>query len=205
MHVCSSALDRRRAFWNCNIHYHDDVLAAVPTGCRRALDVGCGDGLLAGELAGRCGEVVGIDRDAPAIARARAKYCRSNLRFVEADVISHTFEAASFDFIASIATLHHLPLGPALERFSQLLRPGGVLSVVGLYRLRTLADFSYACAAIPMSWWWRLTRTYEEVAAPTRDPEQTLQEIARSVDSVLPGATLERRLLFRYSLVWRKP
>jgi 2-polyprenyl-3-methyl-5-hydroxy-6-metoxy-1,4-benzoquinol methylase len=205
MHVCSSALDRRRPFWNRNIHYHDDVLAVVPPDCRRALDVGCGDGMLAGELAGRCDEVVGIDVDAPTIARARARFHRPNLKFVEADVMSHAFEPASFDVIASIATLHHLPLEPALERFSELLRPGGVISVIGLYRLRTLVDFSYGCAAIPMSWWWRLTRTYEEVAAPIRDPEQTLQEIARSVDRVLPGATLERRLLFRYLLVWRKP
>jgi SAM-dependent methyltransferase len=195
---------RRRA-WNRNIHYHDDVLAAVPPRCRRALDVGCGDGMLAGELAGRCEEVVGIDVDAPTIARARARHHRPNLRFVEADVMTHAFEPASFDFIASIATLHHLPLESALERFSQLLTPGGVLSVVGLYRLRTLADFSYGCAAIPMSWWWRLTRTYEEVAAPIRDPDETLQAIAASAARVLPGATLERRLLFRYSLVWRKP
>jgi SAM-dependent methyltransferase len=191
--------------WNRNIHYHDDVLAAVPSGCRHALEVGCGDGLLAGELADRCGEVVGIDVDAPTIARARARYRRPNLSFVEADVMSHAFEPASFDFIASIATLHHLPLGPALERFSQLLRPGGVLSVIGLYRLRTLVDFSYGCAAVPVSWWWRLTRTYEEVAAPTCDPGETLEEIAASVGRALPGATCERRLLFRYSLVWRKP
>jgi len=191
--------------WNRNIHYHDDVLAAVPPGCLRALDVGCGDGMLAGELAGRCGEVVGIDRDVPAIARARARYRRPNLRFFEADVMSHAFEPASFDFVASIATLHHLPLEAALEQFSQLLRPGGVLSVIGLYRLRTLADFSYGCAAMPVSWWWRLTRTYEEVAAPIRDPDETLEEIAAAVGRVLPGATFERRLLFRYSLVWQKP
>jgi len=80
-----------------------------------------------------------------------------------------------------------------------------VLAVVGLYPLQTRVDFTYGGAAIPMSWWWRLTRAYEEVAAPIRDPEQTLQEIAASVNSVLPRATLERRLLFRYSLVWRKP
>jgi ubiquinone/menaquinone biosynthesis C-methylase UbiE len=142
------------------------VLAAVPPECRRALDVGCGDGLLASELARRCGEVVGIDVDTPTLARARGRYGRPNLTFIEADVMSCPFEPASFDFMAAIATLHHLPLEPALERFSQLLRPGGVLSVIGLYRLRTLTDFSYACAAMPVNWWLRLTKNYEEVAAP---------------------------------------
>src|ERR1035438_1423379 len=33
--------------WNHNIHYHDVVLRSVPPRCRRALDVGCGQGLLA--------------------------------------------------------------------------------------------------------------------------------------------------------------
>jgi SAM-dependent methyltransferase len=194
-----------RLSWNRNIHYHDAVLAALPPDCLRALDVGCGDGLLASELAGRCGEVVGIDVDAATLARARARHPRPNLTFVEADVMNCAFEAASFDFIASIATLHHLPLEPSLERFKQLLRPGGVLSVIGLYRLHTFADVSYACAALPVSWWLRLTRNYEEVAAPTRDPDETLSEITRAAAVVLPGASVLRQLLFRYSLLWQKP
>jgi 2-polyprenyl-3-methyl-5-hydroxy-6-metoxy-1,4-benzoquinol methylase len=47
--------------WNHNIHYYPLVLAAVPAGCRRALDVGCGEGQLTRELAVRVPEVVGID------------------------------------------------------------------------------------------------------------------------------------------------
>jgi len=117
----------------------------------------------------------------------------------------YPFEPESFDFIASIATLHHLPLVPALERFKQLLRPGGVLAVIGLYRLCTPADFAYALAAMPMSWWLRLTRDYEEVIAPIRDPDETLAEITRNVAEILPGAAIERQVLFRYSLIWRKP
>ncbi len=34
--------------WNHNIHYHPIALPAVPYPARRALDVECGDGLLAG-------------------------------------------------------------------------------------------------------------------------------------------------------------
>jgi SAM-dependent methyltransferase len=190
--------------WNRNIHYHDLILSAVPASCGRVLDVGCGDGLLARELAERCGEVIGVDLDAPTLARARTAHGRSNLTFVEADVMRHPFEAGSFDCIASIATLHHLPLAEALERFRQLLRPGGVLALVGLYRLRTPADFAWAHAAIPVSWWLRLTRDYEPVAAPIRDPEETLKEIRRTVATILPDAVVTRLLLFRYSLVWRK-
>jgi SAM-dependent methyltransferase len=119
--------------------------------------------------------------------------------------MSHSFEKGSFDFIASIATLHHLPLAPALDRFKQLLRPGGALVVIGLYRLHTPADFACALAAMPVSWWLRLTNDYEEVAAPIRDPDETLAEISRNVVMILPGAAIGRQLLFRYSLIWRKP
>jgi len=119
--------------------------------------------------------------------------------------MSYGFGPASFDFIASIATLHHLPLDPALERFKQLLRPGGVLSVIGLYRIRTFADLSYACAAMPVSWWFRWTKNYQEVAAPMREPDKTLADVTACAARVLPGASIRRRLLFRYSLVWQKP
>jgi methylase of polypeptide subunit release factors len=68
--------------WNRNIHSHELVLASVPAGCLRALDVGCGAGRLAGELAERCREVIAIDVDPPALARARARHARPNLSFV---------------------------------------------------------------------------------------------------------------------------
>ncbi len=38
---------RRPQRWNHNIQYHRLVLAAVPPGCQRVLDVGCGEGMLA--------------------------------------------------------------------------------------------------------------------------------------------------------------
>lgn len=36
--------------WNHNLHYHRVILAAVPAGARRSLDVGCGVGMLARDL-----------------------------------------------------------------------------------------------------------------------------------------------------------
>jgi 2-polyprenyl-3-methyl-5-hydroxy-6-metoxy-1,4-benzoquinol methylase len=53
----------RSGYWNHNVHYQPVILNAVRAGCRTALDVGCGDGLLAGRLTERCAEVTGIDRD----------------------------------------------------------------------------------------------------------------------------------------------
>ena len=191
--------------WNRNVHYHDLVLAAVPAPCRRALDVGCGGGRLASELAEVCGEVIGLDNDAPTLARARATYQQSNLSFVDGDVMTYPVAAGSFDVIASIATLHHLPLEPALERFRVLLRPGGVLVVIGLYRLESLTDYIVGGAATILSVFFRLIRGTEHVNAPIRDPETTLREIRDAVHHALPGAVVKRELFYRYSLVWRNP
>jgi hypothetical protein len=41
----------RPGYWNHNVHYQPVILRAVPPGCGAALEVGCGDGLLASRLA----------------------------------------------------------------------------------------------------------------------------------------------------------
>jgi SAM-dependent methyltransferase len=193
-----------RPGWNRNNHYHDVVLNAVPAGCERALDAGCGIGQLAGRLAGRCRDVVAIDADSVALARARTECAQPNITFIHGDVMSHPFDAGGFDFITLVAALHHLPLERALERFKRLLRPGGGLAVIGLYRLSTLADFAWAHAGLIVSAWYRATNTCAPVGAPIRDPDETLAEIQAVAARILPGVDVRRRLLFRYSLVWRK-
>jgi 2-polyprenyl-3-methyl-5-hydroxy-6-metoxy-1,4-benzoquinol methylase len=192
--------------WNHNIHYHHLVLQAVRGECRRALDVGCGQGLLARELASCCQEVIAIDADHDALSRARmGSGSEPHVTFVEGDVMTHAFAESSFDFIAAVATLHHLPLRPALERFRCLLRPGGVLAIIGLYRGETLSDMALAAAAFPSSWILRLLRGHAEVGAPVQNPQETLREILAACDALLPGAAIHRHLLFRYSLIWHKP
>lgn len=192
--------------WNHNIHYHDLVLRSVPSPCHRALDVGCGLGLLAQKLSTRCGEVVAIDSDRDAIARARAANPSQCIQFVEGDVMTYPFAEDSFDMVVAVASLHHLPLRPALERFRKLVRSGGVLVVIGLFRARTLQDYAWsAMASFPASWTLRLIHGHTEVGAPVQDPKESLVEIRRECRDLLPGCVLQRRLLFRYSLIWRKP
>ena len=194
------------AAWNHNIHYHGVIVAAVPPDCELALDVGCGEGILARRLTRHCRAVVAIDIDHDCLARARAsEHSQSGVTFVEADVMDYPFSDSSFDLITAIATVHHLSLQPALERFRALLRPGGVLAIIGLYRPATAGDYLLSAAALPMSWIFRCTRHYTQVTAPTREPTETLSEIRKVCETVLPGADLRRRLLFRYSLIWDKP
>jgi SAM-dependent methyltransferase len=192
--------------WNHNIHYHGVVLAAAPRPCRRALDVGCGRGRLAGELAAVSGEVVGIDPDAASLAQARASFAGDPaLSFVEGDVMTWPFAPASFDLVAAVASLHHLPLVPGLTRLRELLAPGGVLAVIGLARPDGLADLATALAAYPVNQVLRRLHGETPVGAPVSDPAETLADIRAACDTLLPGARIRRRLLFRYSLIWRKP
>ena len=110
----------------------------------------------------------------------------------------------NFDLISAVATLAHLQLQPALARIRKLLRPGGVLAVIGLYRGETRGDLMFAAAAFPVSWGLRFFRGYAGVGSPVQDPKETLLDIRRARDTLLPGASLKRRLLFRYFLSWRK-
>jgi 2-polyprenyl-3-methyl-5-hydroxy-6-metoxy-1,4-benzoquinol methylase len=191
--------------WNHNIHYHDLVLGAVPVNCQRALDVGCGQGLLARQLAQKCTKVFAMDIDDDTLARARSDSRSSApIEFVHGDVMMYAFEPASFDVITAVATLHHLPLRPALDRFRELLKPGGTLAVIGLYRPETIQDDAFAAMAFPTSCVLRWRRGNANVGAPMQEPRETLSEIRTACDSVLPGGIFRRHLLFRYSFIWTK-
>ena len=197
---------RNAGGWNHNIHYHDLVLRAIPENCGLALDVGCGQGLLARKLIRKCQEVVAIEVDHETIARARGLTAtESKIRFVEGDVMLRPFGLHSFELITAVATLHHMPLLPALERFRDLLKPGGVLAVIGLYRPVGIWDYAWAAAALPVSWTLKFMRGKTGIEAPIQEPKQTLSEIRQACQTVLPGSVVKRRLLFRYSLIWRKP
>jgi SAM-dependent methyltransferase len=190
--------------WNHNTHYHPLVLGTVPPGCRRSLDVGCGEGMLARELRQVVPFVTGIDRDAASIEVARR--LDEDIEFILGDFMTHPFEPATFDHIASIAVLHHLDAAAALERMRNLLAPGGTLAIVGLARNRYPADLPFAIAGAVGHRVHRLSKPCWEDSAPRLWlPPDTFAETRRLAERVLPGVRYRRLLLFRYSLLWTKP
>jgi trans-aconitate methyltransferase len=192
--------------WNRNNHYHDLLLTSVPQRCTRALDVGCGLGTFARRLSQVADHVDAIDRDADVIQRAReASIKSSNIRFTQADFLSWD-GGAPYDFISMIAVLHHLPFAETLAKAVALLRPGGVLAVIGLPRPRSLLHLAAAASvSVPLSAYYQLTRGSSAVGAPISEPTMTLSEIREQAPRVLPAATIGRLWLLRYSLVWIKP
>lgn len=187
--------------WNHNTHYYDHVVRCIPKGCARALDVGCGEGELARRMAAVCEEVAGIDTVRPGLAASG--YACKRLRFLEGDVMTFPLPLASFNFIAAVASLHHLPLRPALVRLRELLAPGGVLVIIGLYRTTTLQDWGWTAIGRVASVCFRCRRKYQKVCTPQCEPREALSEIQAVSQELLPGSRLKRLLLLRYSIVWK--
>ncbi len=96
---------------------------------RRALDLGCGQGVYAVYLAQQGFSVVGIDFVPAAVtaARTRAEQASVEVELVQCDVIE--YEALSpFDVVLDSGCLHHLPKGNAAayrKRLDEWLAPGG--------------------------------------------------------------------------------
>lgn len=188
-----------------NEHYTDLLLRQVPSGCRNALDVGCGDGGLARRLVDRFGvAVTGMDLDPAMVELARMKTLSLPIRFVEADFMRYRFDE-QFDFVSAAASLHHMPFNQALDKMASLLRPGGVLAVLGLFREASPTDIAVALVASPVNAFYALNRGWSSGRAPIRPPDMTLREIREAVSSTLPDARLRRLLLWRYLITWQKP
>ena len=193
-------------YWNHNVHYQRVILEALPERCGAAVDVGCGDGLLACKLAARCAAVTGIDRDEKMISVAMERgRAIPSVSFVLADFLAYPVEDATFDFACSNTALHHMDFGAALGKMARILRPGGRLAVVGIAANGSPADWVTDVAGIPANLWYKRSRGEGNPGAPILEPDMTWSQVRSAAARVLPGARYRRHLLWRYSLTWVKP
>ena len=106
------------------------------------LDVGCGTGTLAMEVArrvGRAGRVAGVDPGTEQIARARRSAARRHLPIeFQIGVIEHLpFPDQTFDVVLSTLMMHHLPAPlkrQGLAEIARVLKPGGRLVIADFKR-----------------------------------------------------------------------
>ena len=175
----------------------------------RALDVGCGDGLLVQRLAGVCREVTGVDNESAALLRARRRLAGTpSAHVLDADIMSGaTAELLGrFETVTCVAVLHHLPLEAGLVRLSELVAPGGRLIIVGLAANESAWDWLLSgLTLIPAraaGRWHHETRDIGVLTAPARE---SLREIRAVAARVLPGCRLRRRMYWRYRLTWDRP
>lgn len=193
--------------WRHNSHYHRLLLKAMPPNCASALDIGCGSGLLARKLAARCADVTGIDRSAEMIRQAREH--GGGVTYVQADLDDWT--AGPYDFVTSVAVIHHMDLETGLRAHADLLRPGGTLAVLGLARDDLPRDLPLSLAATA----WSFTLNWVKNGSPRYPPdppgmpmmlpELTWAQARETTRKALPGAVFRRHLLWRYSVTYTRP
>jgi ubiquinone/menaquinone biosynthesis C-methylase UbiE len=201
--------------WDHNEHYHSFLLEHIPASCEAALDVGCGTGAFSRLLATRSDRVVALDLSPRMVemAKARSKH-QSSIEFQVADATRWVFPVGAFDCVASIATLHHLPMEETLLKMRKALKVGGTLAILDLYESAGLADVLAGMVAMPVSsvlrlvktGRWREPRQVREawVEHGRKDSYPTLAGVRQVCERVLPGAEVRKHLLWRYSIIWRK-
>lgn len=181
------------------------ILDAIPPGAQRALDVGCGEGILTRALRARVPDVTGIDVDAGSIDLAR-RQGPDDVAYVVGDLLAHDLPDAAYDVVACVTALHHMDAVVALRRMAALVRPGGVVAVVGVARHRLVLDLPWEALGFVLTRMIRLRRTEWATPAPkVWPPPLTFAQVRRVAAEALPGVRYRRHVLWRYSLVWTRP
>jgi len=200
--------------WTTNNHYHNFLLKHVPQNCENALEIGCGTGAFARLLAKRCKQVVALDLSSEMIRVARSRSSEfHNLEFHQADAIQWDFPESHFDYICSIATLHHLQQRELLVKMKDALKSRGTLVVLDLVESNSLVERMLDVIALSVSGSLRLIHNGRlKPPAEVRkaweqhgkhDSYSTVSQMRALADEILPESTVSRHLLWRYSLVYQ--
>jgi 2-polyprenyl-3-methyl-5-hydroxy-6-metoxy-1,4-benzoquinol methylase len=195
--------------------YDRFLLQFIPAPCGHALEIGCGTGLFTRLLARQTNHVTATDLSGEMIRVARYRSAgHPNIDYSVEDILEMDLPASKFDCIVMIATLHHLPAEPVLEKLKQALRPEGVLILHDLlaptgildrvaHLVRSPVSMAVMCLRTRRLWASReVRRAWAEHGKGER--YLTKREVAAMRDQYLQGGYVKCHLLWRYSLVWRK-
>lgn len=202
--------------WSHNSHYHPFLLKHVPQHIETALEIGCGTGGFSRLLAQRADHVLALDLSPQMIRIARERSADyPNIEYERANAEVRELPESAFDCIATIATMHHLPLEAMLLKMKRALKPGGVLLVLDLYQVEQWGwqDVVRNAVAMPYSFWLKLFKTGR--LRPPREVREAWEEHGkidhylspeqiRSACAELPGAKIRFHMLWRYSIIWKK-
>lgn len=181
------------------------LVAQVPLRSR-VLEIGCGTGMLARELATKRGaKVTAVDLSPRMIDVARVRTpAPLGIEYCVADFLALSPEG--FDVAIAANVLHHLPLRDAAARMAESVVPGGLVLIAGLFTAHGLMGLPYN----GLSWLVRAPRSScGELAAAwdahgDHDELLSLAEIRRELREVLPGVAVRRHLGWRYSARWQR-
>jgi len=170
----------------------------------RVLDVPCGEGRIAGRLAARGCEVVGVDATEQFVALARAQY--PSVAFHHGDIRSLPYESefdAVVNWFTSFGYFDPDTNDRVLEGFARVLRPGGQLLIElhnpwRLMRLLEAGGGTSASVATVRDGLMADRLTYDEATRRSRTERFIVRDgQLRRLEFVLeqvPGPQLARRL-----------
>lgn len=195
--------------------YMEFLLRHVPLNFADALEIGCGTGTFSRRLAKRSARVLALDLSPNMIRIARSHSKEyPNIDFQCADATTWDLPDEKFDCIASIATLHHLPMESMLLKMKSALKIGGTMIILDLFQSEGAVDALAHMLAIPVSVGLRFLKTGR--FRPPREVRKvwtehgltdsylTLTQVRNLCETILPGARVSQHLLWRYSIVWKK-
>ena len=177
------------------------IAERAATAGARALDVGCGGGLLSEALARAGARVTGIDLAAGMIQVAQLHAAAHGLaidyRIAAAETLAAS-EPGAFDIVSCMEMLEHVPDPCAmLATLAALTRPGGSVFVSTLNRnlksfLVAIVGAEYLLSVLP-----RGTHEYERFIRPSELARWARQAglTARAITGIALGPTGEARLI----------
>jgi SAM-dependent methyltransferase len=180
------------------VHGEEGLRVVAPAAGERALDIGCGFGDTAQQLAqlvGPEGSVLGVDAAPRFIETAREEAAQAgvdNVRFEVVDVEAHTFEE-QFDFAFSrMGTMFFANPVAALRNVRKALVPGGRLAMV-VWRSKVENEGFYRSQQITE----RFVTKPEEYDEPTCGPGPFSMGNADTTSGILVSAGFENISLLR--------
>ena len=192
------------------------VLKNLPSGRGTALEIGCGIGRLARRLTAAFDRVVAIDFSEGMISEAKRRTAKEEpIEYVCRDLFEWLRDSRNaYHCIVTVGTLHHVDLRSALREMASSLQPGGTLLVLDLFSrpgwrhaFINVVAFAVARAHELLAFRgmtpWKLRCAYWRHGR--NETYLTLHEVERIARDVLPGAIVRGHLLWRYSVVWKKP
>ncbi|MBF0358162.1 MAG: class I SAM-dependent methyltransferase [Magnetococcales bacterium] len=149
--------------------YHDFFINRVKAG-ERVLDVGCGTGMLAFDLADKAGGLVlGIDLEEKNITIAKKRFCHANVEFVVGDIMQYS-DNRPFDIVILSNVLEHLTNRAGfLRQLAQITKSYRFLIRVPLFERDWRIPLKKELAVE-----WRLD--------PTHETEYSQESFAQEID-----------------------
>lgn len=153
----ANTLDTKKQFDDVALEYdfvstlfnnNDFFMSNLPECRNRAIDIGCGSGVLTERLVEAFQEVVGIDISETMLAIARSTRQPKNVSYLNMNAESMYFNM-KFDFVVSRTTLHHIKNKKAvLENMKTFLNPGGKIVILdNVSEIETPKRYAYLVGA----------------------------------------------------------